>query len=166
MKGLINIHDLLLRTCARGGTSASFLGLSNMIRCDVSLMMSTFLPPKSLHASWRHRTDSYKWVTKPSPLLSPPPLQYPLSSSSSSLCRPCRGHPQGGTPQSSSAAPPSARRVRQLPQVPAKISTVEEGEWRSIVCFSSAWVCVSATGFVLSYTFLVCKRPGEKPHGI
>ncbi|CAL8368872.1 unnamed protein product, partial [Gadus morhua 'NCC'] len=37
-----------------------------------------------------------------------------------------RGHPQGGTPQSSSAAPPSARRVRQLPQVPAKISTVEE----------------------------------------
>ncbi|CAL8255167.1 unnamed protein product [Lota lota] len=37
-----------------------------------------------------------------------------------------RGHPQGGAPLSSSAAPTSTRRARQLPQVPAKISTVEE----------------------------------------
>ncbi|KAG7258132.1 hypothetical protein CRUP_017699, partial [Coryphaenoides rupestris] len=37
-----------------------------------------------------------------------------------------RGHPQGGAPLSSSAAPTSTRRVRQLPQVPAKSSSVEQ----------------------------------------
>ncbi|XP_029926474.1 regulating synaptic membrane exocytosis protein 1 isoform X3 [Myripristis murdjan] len=46
---------------------------------------------------------------------------------------PQRGHLQGGASLSSSVTSSSARRVRQLPQVPAKSSTVEQG-----VCFSAS----------------------------
>ncbi|XP_029926475.1 regulating synaptic membrane exocytosis protein 1 isoform X4 [Myripristis murdjan] len=41
---------------------------------------------------------------------------------------PQRGHLQGGASLSSSVTSSSARRVRQLPQVPAKSSTVEQGK--------------------------------------
>lgn len=40
-----------------------------------------------------------------------------------------RGHLQGGSSFSSSAAASAARRVRQLPQLPPKSSTVEQGTY-------------------------------------
>ncbi|KAJ3610171.1 hypothetical protein NHX12_022265, partial [Muraenolepis orangiensis] len=43
-----------------------------------------------------------------------------------------RGHPQGGGPLSSSAAPTSGRRVRQLPQVPAKSTLASEERVRQL----------------------------------
>lgn len=52
-----------------------------------------------------------------------------------------RGHLQGGSSLSSSVTSSSARRVRQLPQLPPQSSSAEQGTMTTVcLCF---WVCVS-----------------------
>ena len=61
-----------------------------------------------------------------------------------------RGHLQGGSSLSSSVTSSSARRVRQLPQLPPKSSTVEQGMYSRWCLKLTLFICPGERYFIVS----------------